>query len=689
MFPALLLLAILTGAALLVISWGVETAAEEGEIYYVDGENGSPPPVGNGSEERPFRTIQQGVDAAADGDVIIIKAAVYEDPVEISKNLSLRAQSLHEAVVDISVGHAFRITNATVTIEGFTIKNADVGISAEDSVLALFECTITGCDRDGINLSRGSLSVNGSEISNNGKNGISSFHASVALVDCEMNNNENNGVYFHSTRGSLAENCRFVSSSGYGAFVDDSRDANLTFLGCTFEDNLEGVRIENSSGIVVQDSAIVDSGTCDMGIYDSYVDLVDFTLGTTNFTTGGDFRLITRNTLTVRVLVDDEPVDGADVRITVDGEPVYASLHFGGRDPRTDVKGHIRPVRVELLRADAHGVHFSNISVSAFLENSFIDHEDVNVSLGKNTEVLEFRTDAGRYPPRVSFESPAAGSGLSGTVQVTGEARPGWDSGAVEFVEIAVGDSVYRRAEGAEDWRFSWDTSFMIPGKYILRARAYDGRNYSEIQELAVTVTGPGNSRPEITSLMVEPVDEGRAPSFLVTGSVRDADGTDDVSRIQVQVVDPSSHIVVELGRDDMNLTGRSGDTIVFTFVVERDRLGGPGNYTIVVIASDSQEEFSETASESFAVGAGREEENDRGSYGQLHWIVSAGMVALFLMGLGYFYALHTGFTAHRANCPVCTERARYIRQYRDYYCYDCKKYLGDMEGNGYPTLRH
>ena len=53
---------------------------------YVDQNNPAAADKNPGTEAKPFRTIQAGVDTAKPGDTIWVKAGLYQDPVHIKKS---------------------------------------------------------------------------------------------------------------------------------------------------------------------------------------------------------------------------------------------------------------------------------------------------------------------------------------------------------------------------------------------------------------------------------------------------------------------------------------------------------------------------------------------------------------------------------------------------------------------------
>ncbi|OYT62529.1 hypothetical protein B6U81_00580, partial [Thermoplasmatales archaeon ex4484_30] len=47
---------------------------------------------------------------------------------------------------------------------------------------------------------------------------------------------------------------------------------------------------------------------------------------------------------------------------------------------------------------------------------------------------------------------------------------------------------------GITKWNYSWDTTSIENGDYVIQARAYDGKDYSNIESITVTVKNEGKA---------------------------------------------------------------------------------------------------------------------------------------------------------------------------------------------------
>jgi pectin methylesterase-like acyl-CoA thioesterase len=95
-----------------------------------------------------YDTIQEAVDAASDGDTIVVAAGLYEENVEIDKSLTLkgaqagvdaRNRSGAETIIEPDEGTGIRIItdeDQWVVIDGFTVQNTEHGIATPEPAMA-------------------------------------------------------------------------------------------------------------------------------------------------------------------------------------------------------------------------------------------------------------------------------------------------------------------------------------------------------------------------------------------------------------------------------------------------------------------------------------------------------------------------------------------------------------------------
>ena len=94
--------------------------------------------------------------------------------------------------------------------------------------------------------------------------------------------------------------------------------------------------------------------------------------------------------------------------------------------------------------------------------------------------------------PMVFINEPDQNEIVSGVVVVKGSAS---DNVNLEYVEVRLLPNDWERANGFENWVWSWNSSNDLNGRYTIEARSFDGYNYSSIFSIDVEVTNEGSNR--------------------------------------------------------------------------------------------------------------------------------------------------------------------------------------------------
>ena len=92
-----------------------------GSIIYVDDDNINGP--WNGSQEHPFRYIQDGINISIDGDTVFVCNGTYNETLIINKSILLTGEE--EIVLDGMYNDVIiNIFSEDVTLKNFTIRNS-------------------------------------------------------------------------------------------------------------------------------------------------------------------------------------------------------------------------------------------------------------------------------------------------------------------------------------------------------------------------------------------------------------------------------------------------------------------------------------------------------------------------------------------------------------------------------------
>ncbi len=162
--------------------------------------------------------------------------------------------------------------------------------------------------------------------------------------------------------------------------------------------------------------------------------------------------------------------------------------------------------------------------------------EDYN---GGHVDAVVFRIgfpEPVNEPPVIEITSPENGQEVSGTVTIRGTASDPDGDETLEYVEISVDGGDWELVTGTTDWSFEWETEEEENGDHLLRSRAFDGEDHSQVEELALSVNNQQpNNMPVVR--IVDPEDEEEVSGTItITGTASDDDGDDTIQVVEVSV---------------------------------------------------------------------------------------------------------------------------------------------------------
>ena len=298
-----------------------------------------------------FSTIQEAINAASDGDTILVKAGIYYEHVVVNKTVSLLGEDVGTTIVDGNkTGNVFAIDRDSVNIAGFTVQNSgsilgNAGLRLDNVGL----CSISGNRiRDnfaGIWFEGASENlITANEIAANVDDGIVfnyshnntisgnhiAFHEYFGIV---INWSHNNTICFNNVTRT------FGPSHGDGINLWKSSN-NTIFQNQVEENNRYGIRVEvQSNNNTISDNIIRDCLT-GLQLYDSSNSNLIYANNVTQCSDGIDINqhstqnILSNNTITDNTIcgvqiynAENNLIDGNNLRNNWAGIGAHGKSH--------------------------------------------------------------------------------------------------------------------------------------------------------------------------------------------------------------------------------------------------------------------------------------------------------------------------------------------------------------------------
>jgi len=284
-------------------------------IIFVDGSNLGDP-LENGSFTHPFDMIQEGVNAASPGDLVLVASGTYYEHVTIAKSLTLVGESRSTTIIDgnrtggwSAKDSVVYVTANNVKISGFKIQNSGGnghwafvgGISLTSSNNTIHGNTISN-NNYGIILVWNSDNnvISGNAIASNGEWSIHMYGSSHNLIlNNTISRNSNGGIWLEgwdNSNNTIRNN--FITNNDAGILItgwiliggsttlsiySEIPPSNNTLSGNTVSGNGYGIDIEASGGNTVVGNTISNNGVGIKLLADPYTPSRNNTLYHNNF----------------------------------------------------------------------------------------------------------------------------------------------------------------------------------------------------------------------------------------------------------------------------------------------------------------------------------------------------------------------------------------------------------------------
>ena len=241
------------------IMTGPDCAASGGS-FLGDGSNCQANPCINGILNVPgdFPTIQAAVDAAIDGDEILVMPGIYNELINFNgKNIVVVSQfGPLETIIDGALlgGTVVRFENGEgpeVVLDGFTITNGSAEFDAGGIYCLNSDPTIKNClvknnaaigEGGGIYLRNSNTTLTNCTFENNSASdggGMYNFNSSLSLENCTFTNNTadvGGGMYNYQSNPTLTD-CIFTGNVTYLGSGMYNTESSPILENCTFTEN--------------------------------------------------------------------------------------------------------------------------------------------------------------------------------------------------------------------------------------------------------------------------------------------------------------------------------------------------------------------------------------------------------------------------------------------------------------------
>jgi parallel beta-helix repeat protein len=229
-FVSIVLIIILCGSSAYSVS---TTSISYQNTIYVDDDNTEGP--WDGSQEYPFRYIQDAIDLASNGDTVFVYSGFYTEHIHVKKSVNLIGEDKNSTVIDGSKsGDVIYLTGNESQISGFTIQECG-------------RCLFSDC---------ACIDV---------RSWGNTIHSNI--IRNSDNIQEEHGIYVHVLQSNNLIKNNIFEGNCYGVRLQFSSD---TFLkNNSFTNNYWGMQFEFTEHVNITGNTITNSSTA-IRVWDSY-----------------------------------------------------------------------------------------------------------------------------------------------------------------------------------------------------------------------------------------------------------------------------------------------------------------------------------------------------------------------------------------------------------------------------------
>ncbi|MCD4846074.1 MAG: right-handed parallel beta-helix repeat-containing protein [Methanosarcinales archaeon] len=207
-----------------------------------------------------YSTISGAVDAASDGDVVIVHAGNYIENVDVDKRLDL--QGAGADVVTVTAGnpndHVFDVYANRVNISGFTVTGAEYGTN-DEMIGGIYLYTMGHCNILNNNISNNGWGIildgfnntlTNNIINSNENNGIALIGFNNTITNNTINSNKYDGISVYAFNNTIKNNI-IDSNKGFGISI---AEPNNTLLHNIISNNRVGVLLGEYNHVLISNN---------------------------------------------------------------------------------------------------------------------------------------------------------------------------------------------------------------------------------------------------------------------------------------------------------------------------------------------------------------------------------------------------------------------------------------------------
>jgi nitrous oxidase accessory protein len=247
-----------------------------------------------------YKTIQEAIDFASNGDTVFVKNGIYSEPIEVHKPLTLLGEDNQNTILEILMirywpPRVILVNADNVTVSGFNIINSDIGIWLdkldseyegeppdnckiignnfvnnsgairyfEGTNLTISENHITTTRGTCISLSSSNCLVSNNNITNNFDSAISGNDYNITIKDNTIKNNTEGIGLSNSNHWYIYKNTLTDNEVG----IKFSRCNNSTIIQNNIEGNNIGIELEN-----IQETDENPLGSGNIAYFNNFID---------------------------------------------------------------------------------------------------------------------------------------------------------------------------------------------------------------------------------------------------------------------------------------------------------------------------------------------------------------------------------------------------------------------------------